>query len=252
MVLDEWLTFRRTSGSVSIGQVAHFRVEIPIKDYTSFSVVEDTDLSDAGYDFSGTVRTATSRPEYRSAELAIEIARKDLLIAKSAFYPSLSLSAGYGSSFSTARQKSIQNPDGTFRYEAYPFFEQYVDNRSSYVSLSLNIPVFNAMSTRNAVRRREIAVRDAEYVLQKTEKELNKEHMQAGIDCQTAYRKYLAAMEQLNFAEEAERQVRERYELGAADFNAWNTAATELAKAKYSFSEAKYTYIFDRKILELF
>lgn len=225
---------------------------LEIQDYTSFSVVEDTDLSDAGYDFSGTGRTATSRPEYRSAELAIEIARKDLLIAKSAFYPSLSLSAGYGSSFSTARQKSIQNPDGTFRYEAYPFFEQYVDNRSSYVSLSLNIPVFNAMSTRNAVRRREIAVRDAEYVLQKTEKELNKEHMQAGIDCQTAYRKYLAAMEQLNFAEEAERQVRERYDLGAADFNAWNTAATELAKARYSFSEAKYTYIFDRKILELF
>lgn len=107
------------------------------------------------------------------------------------------------------------------------------------------------MSTRNAVRRRELAVRDAEYVLQKTEKELNKEHMQAEIDCQTAYRKYLAAMEQLNFAEEAERQVRERYELGAADFNAWNTAATELARARYSFSEAKYTYIFDRKILEL-
>ena len=69
------------------------------------------------------------------------------------------------------------------------------------------------MSTRNAVRRRELAVRDAEYVLQKTEKELNKEYMQAVIDCQTAYKKYLAAMAQLNFAEEAERQVRERYEL---------------------------------------
>ena len=24
--LDEWLTFRRTSGSVSIGQVAHFEI----------------------------------------------------------------------------------------------------------------------------------------------------------------------------------------------------------------------------------
>lgn len=46
-------------------------------------------------------------------------------------------------------------------------------------------------------------------------------------------------MEHLNFAEEAGRQVRERYELGAADFNAWNTAATELAKARYSFLRGK-------------
>lgn len=238
------------------GAVATARMELcqllEIKDYASFSIVEDTDLSDAVYDISNSGRTATSRPEYRSAELAIEIARKDQLMAKSAFYPSLSLSAGYGSNYSTARQKSIQNPDGTLRYEAYPFFEQYVDNRSSYISLSLNIPIFNTMLTRNAVRKREIAVRDAEYVLQKTEKELNKEYMQAGIDCQTAYKKYLAATEQLNFAEEAERQVRERYELGASDFNAWNTAATELAKARYSFSEAKYTFIFEKKILEMF
>lgn len=224
---------------------------LEIRDYTSFSVVEETGLSEASYCFCRTGRTVTSRPEYRSAELAIEIARKDMLIAKSAFYPSLSLSAGYGSSYSTARQKSTQNPDGTFRYEAYPFFEQYDDNRSSYISLSLNIPIFNAMSTRNAVRRGKIAVRDALYVLQKTEKELNKEYMQAGIDCQTTYKKYLTAMEQLSFAEEAERQVRERYELGAADFNAWNTAAAELAKARYSLSEAKFTYLFERKILEL-
>ena len=224
---------------------------LEIRDLSSFSVVEDTDLSDAGYDLSGTGVAVTSRPEYRSAELAIEIARKDLQIAKSAFYPSLSLSAGYGSSYSTARQKSIQNPDGTFRFEAYPFFEQYVDNRSSYVSFSLNIPIFNVMSTRNAVRRGKIAVRDAEYVLQKTEKELKKEYLQAEIDCRTAYKKYAAAREQLVFAEEAERQVRERYELGASNFNAWNTAATELAKARYSLSAAKYTYILEMKFLEI-
>lgn len=238
------------------GVVESTRMELcqllEIQDYSSFSIAEETVLPNYYLNFSSTGKTVTSRPEYRSAELAIEIARKDLLIAKSAFYPSLSLSAGYGTSYSTARQKYFQNLDGTFRYEVYPFFEQYADNRSSYVSLSLNIPIFNAMSTHNAVKRREIAVQDAEFFLLKTEKELNKEYIQARIDCQTAYKKYLAAKEQLNFAEEAERQVRERYELGASNYNAWNTAATELAKARYSLSEAKYTYMFVRKILELF
>lgn len=225
---------------------------LEISDYTTFSIEEDSDVELKEEPLIRTERSVTSRPEYQAAGLDIEVARKNLAITRSAFYPSLSLSAGYGSSYSTARQKSIQNPDGTFRYEAYPFMEQYLDNRSSYVSLSLNIPIFNAMSTRNAVRRQKIAVRDAEYALQQTEKELNREYMQAGIDCRTAYKKYLAAQEQLRFAEESERQVRERYELGASDFNAWNTAATELAKARYDLSEAKYTYIFNVKVLEMF
>ena len=225
---------------------------LEIKDYATFSIIEDENwqlnyMSSNRSDYS-----VRSRPEYRSAELSIELARKDLSMARSAFYPSISLSVGYGSSYSTARQKSIQNPGGTFRYEAYPFLEQYSDNRSSYVSLGLNIPIFNAMSTYNAVRRSKIAIRDAEYALQKIEKGLIKEYLQLEIDCRRAYKQYITALEQLCFAEEAERQVRERYNHGTSDFNAWNTAATDLAKARYSLSEAKYTYIFNEKLLTLF
>lgn len=224
---------------------------LEIKDYTSFSVIGDEDVPPMPMR-GGVEELVTLRPEYRSGELAIEMASKDLSIARSDYYPSLSLSAGYGSSWSSAREKSIQNPDGTFRYEAYPFFEQYLDNRSSYVSLSLNIPIFNAMSVRNGVKRRKVALKDAEYALQTTRKELSKEYLQAEIDCRTAYKKYLSAEQQLSYAEEAERQVRERYDLGGADFNTWNTSATELAKARYSLSEAKYTYIFKVKVLEMF
>lgn len=225
---------------------------LEIKDYSSFCIIENREIYGEDESLMRWEDIVETRPEYRSAQLAIEIARKDLAMAKTAYYPTISLSAGYGSSFSTARQKMIQNPDGTFRFEAYPFLEQYLDNSNSYVSLSLNIPIFNAMSIRNSVRKQKIAVKDAEYAFLKAEKELSKEYLQAKIDCQTAYKKYIAAQEQLKFAEEAERQVRERYELGAADFNAWNTAATELAKARYDLSEAKYTYIFNEKILSLF
>ena len=225
---------------------------LEIRDYSSFCITENREISGEDKSLIRWEDIVETRPEYRSAQLAIEIARKDLAIAKSAYYPTISLSVGYGSSFSTARQKTIQNPDGTFRFEAYPFLEQYLDNSNSYVSMSLNIPIFNAMSTHNSVRKQKIAVRDAEYAFLKAEKELSKEYLQAKIDCQTAYKKYIAAQEQLKFAEEAERQVRERYELGVADFNAWNTAATELAKAKYSLSEAKYSYLFDLELLKIF
>lgn len=182
-----------------------------------------------------------NRPEYRSAEAGVEVAMRNLQIARSSYYPTLSLSAGYGTSYSGARQKAVQNPDGTYRYEAYPFFRQYLDNGSSYLSLSLNIPIFSGMSTRNSVRRARNASLDAQYVLQTVRKQLSREYEQALIEYQTSCRQYETAREQLAYAEEAARMMTEKYNLGKTDFTSWNTAMTELAKAKYAMGTMRYS-----------
>lgn len=184
--------------------------------------------------------TVESRPEYRSAEAGVEVARRNLQIARASYYPTLSLSAGYGTSYSGARQKAVQNPDGTYRYEAYPFFRQYLDNGSSYLSLSLNIPIFSGMSTKNSIRRARNASLDARYTLQTVRKQLSKEYEKALIEYQTSCRQYETAKEQLAYAEEAARMMTEKYNLGKIDFTSWNTAMTELAKAKYSLNNSAY------------
>ena len=190
-----------------------------------------------------------NRPEYRSAEAGVEVARRNLQIARSSYYPTLSLSAGYGTSYSGARQKAVQNPDGTYRYEAYPFFRQYLDNGSSYLSLSLNIPIFSGMSTRSNVRRAKNASIDAQYALQSVRKQLSKEYEQALIEYQTSCRQYETAREQLAYAEEAARMMTEKYDLGKTDFTSWNTAMTELAKAKYALNNHKLTITLLHRVL---
>ena len=192
-----------------------------------------------------------NRPEYRSAEAGVEVARRNLQIARSSYYPTLSLSAGYGTSYSGARQKAVQNPDGTYRYEAYPFFRQYLDNGSSYLSLSLNIPIFSGMSTRNSVRRAKNASLDAQYALQTVRKQLSREYEQALIEYQTSCRQYETAREQLAYAEEAARMMTEKYNLGKTDFASWNTAMTELAKAKYGLNRQKFTTATSYRILSI-
>ena len=181
-----------------------------------------------------------SRLEYRSAEAGVEVAKRNIQIARSAYYPTLLLTAGYGTSYSGARQKAVQNPDGTYRYEAYPFFKQYLDNGSSYLSLSLNIPLFSGMSTRNSIRRAKNASVDAQYALQAVRKQLSREYEQALIEYQTSCRQYETAREQLAYAEEAARMMTEKYNLGKTDFTSWNTAMTELAKAKYGLNNSAY------------
>lgn len=191
------------------------------------------------------------RPEIRSAGLNIELAKKDLQIARSSFWPIISLSAGYGTNYSDARQLMLQNTDGTFRYEAYPFFQQYADNASSYVSVSLSIPILSGHSVRNSVRRTKTALKDAEYVLANTRKSVVKEYKQAEIDAHTAYKKFLVAQQQVRVAEEAARQITVKYDIGAADIVTYSMIISELASARYQMLSAKYECSFKQRILEL-
>ena len=188
-------------------------------------------------------------PEVESARVGIELARRDLQLARTAYWPTLSLAAGYGSSYSDARQKMFQQADGTYRYEAYPFFEQYRDNASSYVSLSLSIPIFGKFTTRKNVQRQKLALRRAEYALRTAEKQVEKEVTQALIDARTAWARYLGAQEFVALAEEAARQVSRKYDLGAATVTDYNAAVTTRVKARSQLLQAKYEYLFKIKTL---
>lgn len=221
---------------------------LEIEDYASFhTAAPDTvELARLGIedDPAAVMEAAQSLPEVEAARVGIDLARRDLQIARAAYWPSLSLAVGYGSSYSDARQKMFQNADGTFRYEAYPFFDQYKDNASSYVSLSLNIPIFGKLTARRNVQRQKLAIRRAEYALRTTEKQVSKEVTQAMIDARTAWAKYLGAQKYVAAAEEAARQVGRKYDLGVATVTDYNTALSAQVKARSQLIRAKYEYLF--------
>lgn len=229
---------------------------LEIDDYASFRVVAPdtaklvrygmTDAPAAVFD------AAQGLPELEAARVGIDLARRDLQIARSTYYPTLSLSAGYGSSYSDARQRIFRNPDGTYRYEAYPFFDQFRDNASSYVSLSLSIPIFSKFTTRKNVQRQKLALRQAEYALRTTEKQVAREVTQALIDARTAWEKYLGAQKYVASAEEAARQVERKYDLGAASVTDYNAAVSAQVRARSQLLQAKYEYLFKVKILSYY
>lgn len=229
---------------------------LELDDFASFeTVAPDEVLPDIGLlprDVAEVTDAAMALPQVRMARLDIDIARRDIRIAQAPYYPTLSLGAAYGSSYSDARQKVFQNPDGTFRYEAYPFFEQYKDNANSYVSLSLNVPIFGRLAARKQVRRARLAARQAEYALRTMEKQIAKEVGQAWIDMRTAWEKYLGAQKYVATASEAARQIGRKYDLGAATVVEYNTALGNLVKANAQLLQAKYEYIFKTRIIDFY
>lgn len=229
---------------------------LEIGDYASFeTVAPDESLPDIGLLPRGTdevTEAAMTLPQVRMAALDIDMARRDIRIAQAAYYPSVSLSAAYGSSYSDARHKAFQNSDGTYRYDAYPFFEQYKDNANSYISVSLNVPIFGRLSARKSVRKRKIALRQAEYSLRTMEKQVEKEVNQAWIDVRTAWEKYQSSQKYVATASEAARQVGRKYDLGTATVVEYSTALNNLVKARSQLLQAKYEYIFKTKIIRFY
>lgn len=226
---------------------------LEIDDYTTFRTVAPDVGELTRYDIADSpaevLDAARGLPELEAARVGIDLARRNLQIARTAYWPTLSLSVGYGSSYSDVRQKMFRNPDGTYRYDAYPFFEQYKDNASSYVSLSLNIPIFGKFTTRKNVQRQKLAIRQAEYALRTTEKQVEKEVTQALIDARTAWERYRGAQRYVASAEEAARQIARKYDLGAATVTDYNTAISTQVKARSQLLQTKYEYLFKIKTL---
>lgn len=223
------------------------------EDYIHFETVPPEEALPADTELPAGVEqvidAALMLPQVDMARLGIEIAHRDIRIAQASYYPTLSLSAAYGSSYSDARQKTFRNADGTYRYEAYPFFEQYKDNANSYLSLSLNVPIFGGFQKRKAVQRARLAVRQAELDLRTMEKQVVKEVNQAWIDARTAREQYRSAQKFFASASEAVRQVGRKYDLGAATVVDYNTALNTLVKANAQLLQAKYEYLLKTKIL---
>jgi len=222
---------------------------LEIENYESIDVSEPAFIEEC-YNFSDVESYVDKHPDYQLSILNEHLSEADSKIAKAGLYPTLSLTAGYGSSYSDARQKTIVNPDGTVRYETYPFIQQYADNASAYVAVGLKIPIVNGLSARNTAKRAEIAINEARLSTIETRKRLRKQIIEAQVDCDAARDKYLRAVEEMSYAREAQRQVSEKYNLGATDFLTWNSATTELAKAGYSLVEAKYFYVLKCEILK--
>ena len=221
---------------------------LEIDDWQNFDITtEDEDYEEISprlWSESDVVSSAYNLPQIKSSELAIDIARRDVSIASASFYPTLKLNAGYGSTFSNARMKT----EG----EEYNFSDKMRDNMSSYVTLSLSIPILSAISVSNTVKQRKLACTRAEYELTQAKLSLDKEVKQAIVNADTAYEKYSLLETDVDKCAEALRQTEEKYAAGAATYYDYQTAVGNLYQAQSQRLQSKYEYIFRTKIIEFY
>jgi outer membrane protein len=250
---------------------------------------QDFDIAEANYDAQQSEvmfqtpeaiyqKAREERVEVKIAKANLEIAEKDVKIAKGSFQPSLvgfysfSTRAAYSDRIIGA-ELNAANPTiatGSFvdvggtSYDvlkpnytpvfgkAAPVFDQFSDNKGHNFGMQLNIPILNGFSVRNNVARYQVALERSKIALSQSELDLERNVYTAFTDAKGAYNAYQSAVLALEARENAYNYSKERYAVGMMNAFDFNQAQTLYANAQSEVIRTKYDYIFRTKIVEFY
>jgi outer membrane protein len=202
----------------------------------------------------------TFRPEIRGAQARVESAKKQLLIAKGNYYPSLSFSANYYNNYNNNYKRAIYNDNGTpvigdngsVKTEVIPFGDQLKNNKRYGLGLTLSIPIFNKFQIKNGVSNAQLQIMDYEYRLQNSKNVLRKDIEQSYQNALAALKRFVSSEKAVNSMKEAFRYTEEKFSVGMVNSVEYNQSKNNLAKAQSDLIQSKYEYIFRTKILDFY
>lgn len=184
------------------------------------------------------------RPSVIAAQKRVDQALADIKVAQSAYWPTISIGASYGSGY-YSDQKLASGGGGTF-------WDQLGQNGAAGVGASLNIPIFNKMGTRNSVRIAKNQARGQQLALDQERLNVFKEVQQAYVNAEAAYSKYLAAGKSVEAAQNAFDFEQRKFDAGKSTAYMFNEVRQKLESAESQMSQAKYNFLLRAKILDFY
>lgn len=222
-------------------------------------------------------------PQAEAAKLRIKAADKAIDVARGRYLPTLSMSAGISSAYSSnaPSERFIANgqpsttmevpsetqfitlngdrhyitqvvtiPGGEYRH--FNYFDVLDFNRNSSINFSLRIPIFNNFQVKYSVANARLQKMSAEYDDQITFNTIRQNIEQAYIDMVNAAKRYSATRNQVRAFEEAYRAAESRFNAGVLNTAEYNIAKANLDRGKANLVQAKYDYIFRTKVLDFY
>jgi outer membrane protein len=185
------------------------------------------------------------RPSVKAAQFRIEKSLRDIKVSQSFYYPSLHFSASYGTGYFYAFQ-------GVMNEISVPFETQLKNNSQERLTLSLNIPIFNAFATSDRVKLAKIALKAEEIALEETKNNSIKEIEQAYTNAIMSQDKYKSAQKAVEASAVAFEYEEIKYNAGSATHYEYTDARIKHQRALSQLIQAKFDYLFRVRILEYY
>ena len=178
------------------------------------------------------------RPEIESSKLNIEASDMNIKISRAGYIPSLSLSAGIGTT----------NANGN----DFSFSEQVKQNWNNSIGLTLSIPIFDKRQTKSAVNKAKLQRQTSELDLMDNQKTLYKTIESLWLTANSAQQQYVAATQKLKSTQASYALVSEQFNLGMKNTVELLTEKNNLLSAQQETLQAKYTAILNASLLRFY
>ena len=230
---------------------------LQLSDYKNFNV-QDVDLGDkldaplfSTNDIIG--KAYENQPQIKAAKSRIKSTEAQTEVTKTAFFPTISASAGIGSSYFNSLVTDYAGVDinGNPIKES-GFFKQYKDNFGQQLGLSVHIPIFNKGITKLNVEQSKINQDIAKTTLLQQKQEVLQNVQKAQFDAESNYEAHLAALEAEKSSKLALDFTEKSFEAGKSTIYDLNIARNNFANAQGSVAQSKYNYIFSLKLLNFY
>ncbi len=177
----------------------------------------------------------------RAGRLQEQAAEKNVAVAKSGYIPTISFNAGIGTNY--YKTSGFEN-DG--------FASQMKHNFAKSIGFSLSIPIFNAFSTRNNVRRARLQQESIRLQNEDSHNRLYKAIVQAHTQATGAVEKLESARAAVVSSEAAFEAMKVKYDNDRATPTELQTAQAKYTNAMAQAVQAKYERILRSRILRFY
>lgn len=248
-----------------------------ITDYENFDIAKEdmdipfseilTETPKAIYE-----KALTLRNDIKLGITNLEIAEKDIDLAKGAQMPTLTAFYNYNTRISYSDRfietgNFIETPigivqeNGAVVVSQFPereitgpssFSKQFGQNDGQSYGLSLNIPIFNGLAAKNNIKRRKLNLERIENQLEQTKLDLESTINQAYNNAKGAYKFYDASEKTLIARKQAFDIAKQRFEAGVMNSFDYVQARQRYQIAASDIVRAKFDYIFKLKVLEFY
>lgn len=183
-------------------------------------------------------------PGIRGQMYRTEASKKGVAIAKGGLLPSLSLFASYGTGYYETITDSLGN--------TVPFKDQFSNNASRYVGISLNVPIFNGLSGWSRIKQQKIAQMREENNLALREQELRKTIEQLLQSNGSLVTELEQSHSQVKSQELAFEAAQKKYERGLINILDLSTSKNQLAMARNKNLQTRMLLAVNRSTLDFY
>lgn len=231
---------------------------LQLQDFENFDIADvavEANLSPLMAEKSETIvdKAKQVRSEIKIAKTNLDVALRDIEIAKGAYKPSLT---GFYS-FSTRASYSSRivgiDPSGVpILASPLPLFDQFSDNKGHNFGLQISIPVLNGLGVKTNVARSKLNYERSKIALNQANLDLEANVYKAISDAKGALKTYESSMATLEARQEAFNYAKERFNVGMMNAFDFNQSQTVFVAAQSDLIRSKYDYIFKVKVVELY